>query len=568
MKHFFFFSISIISLVVLISACSQPINIVKFKTSDTTITEGNKTYLEWEVQNADSIVLKQLGFDDPILESAPLKSRMMVSPSFTTEYLLRAYSKNDDKQQKCSLIVTQKTSRVDTIIIIKPTVMQEPSNEKSDYVSGLKSIENVDNNSKIKFEIFFIDRINYPNEIKLYVLVKDEFGNFIANLAPPFGTVENSKKYFLNLVEEIDDKEYKIDEFDVEERHDTLAQKYSFSLVLDHSGSMSSTIDDLHNAVKVFLNKMEKHDEASIVKFDHRIERSINLTNDRNYLLNPNIYNGLDDFGGATALIAAADEGIRSIAGSKSVKIEVLFTDGYENASFYPFLFSNQGYSFLPKQLIYKAREENVRVFTIGYGNVDKDLLEKISILTDGKSYYADNTKEIEQIFNELPRIFHNYYLISFKPHKIDGEHKLTLTFGNPDGSSGNIQRKTYIGKIEGFGLDTMDRQWIAYFEFRKDNLSEIYIPVIEKIATFLQNNPKSKIQIHGHTDLTGTPAANMDLSKKRADVVAKELIKFGIPANRIIVIPHGMTEPIWNPEADEYEKQENRRVEFVIIDE
>lgn len=555
------------AMIIILSSCSQPIKIVKFKTADSTIVEGKKTYLEWEVQNADSIVLKQQSFDEPILESAPLKSRMLISPAFTTEYSILAYKKGEEKKEKCSLTVIGKTNKIDTVIIIKPIVMQEPSTEKSDYVRGLQTIENTKQDTKFNYEIFFVDRLNYPYEIKLFITVKDEFGNFIANLAPPYGAKEIAKNYFVNLIEEVDGKEYPIDEFDVIEVHDNLSQKYNFSLVLDHSGSMEQIIDTLQSSVREFVRKMEKKDEASIIKFDHLIEQTVPLTNDKNALLNPSIYNGLDGFGGATSLIAAGDEGIRSLGNDKSTKIAVLFTDGCENSSFYTSLVSGQGYTFLPKQLIFKARDENIRIFTIGYGNADKTLLEKIAVLTDGKSYYADNNKEIAQIFNELPRIFHNYYLVTYKPKKLDGEHNMTLTFGNPDGSKGNISRKTFIGKIDGAGLESMDKQCLAYFEFSKDNLDEKCIPIIESISTYLTKNPKSKLEIHGHTDLTGTPSANMDLSKRRAEAVAKEFVRFGITMNRITVIPHGMNEPVWNPEDDDYKKKENRRVEFVIKD-
>ncbi len=551
--------------ILILTACNKPIAIIKFRTSDSIITEGNKTYLEWEVQNADSIVLKQQSFDEPILESAPLRSRMLVSPSFTTEYSIYAYKKDKDKREKCELTVVKKATKVDTVVIIKPTVMQEPSTVKSDYVRGLQTIENTKEDTKIKYDIFFVDKLDYPTKIQLYVTVKDEFGNFIANLAPPYGSNETAKKYFVNLMEEVDGKDYKIDDFDVEERHDTLAAKYSFSLVLDHSGSMDNVIVSLQNSVKKFISKMEKKDEASIIKFDQNIERTVNLTNDKNALLTPSIFDGLNNFGGGTALIAAADEGIRSLSGNKTTKIEVLFTDGYENSSMSAALQNDQGYAFLPKQLIYNARDEKVRIFTIGYGNVDKTLLEKISALTDGKSYFANNSQEIEQIFNELPRIFHNYYLVTFKPKKLDGEHNIIMTLGNPDGTTGNINRKTYIGKIDGTGLDLMQRQWIAYFEYSKDELQDIYKPNIETMANYLIKNPKTVIEIHGHTDLTGAPTVNMDLSKRRAEIVAKEFEKLGIPKSRIIIVPHGMADPIWNPETNDYEKKENRRVEFVI---
>ncbi|MCX6146612.1 MAG: VWA domain-containing protein [Candidatus Kapabacteria bacterium] len=557
----------------LISCQSPKVKIISFNTSDSIINEGSKTYLNWEVKNADSIVLKQLGSDDLLLENAPLKSRMAISPAFSTEFTLTAYNGDEDSKSKCSLSVIVKPPLIktihDTIKIVKPIVEVEPSKEKSKYIKGLQTIENLDKTSKINYEIFFIDRLNFPKEVKLYVTVKDENGNFIANLAQPFGTKETSKKYFLDLSDEVNGKKHNIseDEYDIEERHDTLSQKYSFSLVLDHSGSMVQVIDILHKSVKQFITKMEKSDKTSIVKFDHIIERTLQLTNDKQQLLNPTVFNGLNNFGGGTALIAASDEGIRSLNENKTVKIEILFTDGAENSSFVTSLLTGQGYSYKPKSLIYKAREENVKIFTIGFGNVDKDLLEKISSLTDGKSYYANNGNELEQIFNELPRIFHNYYIITFKPKKIEGQHSFQMTVANPDGSTDKISRITNIGKIDLSDLDNMQKECIAFFEHKSEELKDESKFWIEKISTYLNLNRNSLIEIHGHTDLTGSKEANLELSKKRCESVYREFAKNGVNKARMSLKPHGMSVPIWNPELNEYQSEQNRRVELIIKD-
>ncbi|MCX6155295.1 MAG: OmpA family protein [Candidatus Kapabacteria bacterium] len=563
--------VTLFLMILLISACSMtqqqmPIKIIKFKTSKDTIKIGEKTSLEWEVQNADSIVLRESGFDEQLLENAPMRSKMKVSPMVSAGYNLIAYNQNESKKDRCHLVVIDTIQRfkdkpIEIVRIVKP----EPNNEQSKTVKGRQSIDRINKDSKFKYEIFFIDKLNYPYEIKLYVLVKDEKGNIITNLAPPYNTLEYSKKYFLNLKEEVENKEYKIDDFQVEERHDSLAQKYSFSLVLDHSGSMVSTIDSLQKAARLFLQMKSQKDNASLIKFDHFVDRAVDLTYNLNSLLNLNLYDGLNGFAGGTALYAAADEGIRSLSGTKSSKVEILFTDGNENASLFASLISNQGFSYKKSQLIYKARDENVRIFTIGYGNINKTDLEAISELTDAKSYYPKNCKEINEIFNELPWILHNYYLITYTPKLKNGEHNISISFGNPDGSTSSINRKTFIGKPN--IPDSMQRQCIAYFEYKKDELQELFKPMIGSLANYMLKNSKSKLEIHGHTDLTGASNANVELSKKRAEAVEKEIIRFGIAKSRINIIPHGMNEPIWNPEDDEYKANQNRRVEFIIKD-
>jgi len=558
-------------LFILIIGCSSPVKIVKFQTTYTTIRENEKTYLEWEVLNADSIIIKQLGSDEEMLENAPLKSKMIITPSFSTEYVLNAYKGDEYEKQKCWLDVISKPENIktirDTVVIVKPTISADPSQNKSKYLNGLQTIENLNKKSKVQFEIFLVDRTNFPKEVKLYLTVKDENGNFIANMAPPFGSKNSANKYFKNLQDEIDGTPYNIEDYDIEERHDTLSQKYSFSLVLDHSGSMGTNIDTLHKAVKLFVNKMEKQDKASIVKFDQFVVNSVSLTDDKSLLLDNYHYNGLQGFGGGTALIAAADEGIRTLTDNKTTNIVILFTDGFENAYLYSTIIQKTGYAFKPNSLIYNARAANVKLVTVGYGNVDKDLLEKLSTLTDGKSYYAQNGKELDQIFNELPRLFHNYYVLKFKPKKIDGKHSFSMTVANPDGSEDKITKSTYVGKVDLKDLDFMARQCVAFFELKSDELKDIYRTYIESFAKYLQMNTKSTLEIHGHTDLTGSKEQNMEISKRRCERVASEFKKNGVDKSRIKLNPHGMNEPVWFPELDVYQSEQNRRVELIIKD-
>jgi len=57
----------------------------------------------------------------------------------------------------------------------------------------------------------------------------------------------------------------------------------------------------------------------------------------------------------------------------------------------------------------------------------------------------------------------------------------------------------------------------------------------IEDVSSVVDGNPNAVVTIVGRTDATGSPAANMELSQKRAAAVRDELIALGkIPANRV----------------------------------
>lgn len=104
------------------------------------------------------------------------------------------------------------------------------------------------------------------------------------------------------------------------------------------------------------------------------------------------------------------------------------------------------------------------------------------------------------------------------------------------------------------------------FFEFDSYELRPESLVELEKLLTFLNNNPEIYIRINGHTDNTGDPQYNMELSEKRAGSVAAYLINSGIDENRIKYAGFGETMPVTSNETEEG-RSENRRTEFEIID-
>jgi outer membrane protein OmpA-like peptidoglycan-associated protein len=73
------------------------------------------------------------------------------------------------------------------------------------------------------------------------------------------------------------------------------------------------------------------------------------------------------------------------------------------------------------------------------------------------------------------------------------------------------------------------------------------------------------RIEIRGHTDNTGDPAANLELSKARANTVYQELVSNGIDAARLTATGYGDTIPIAGNDTEDGRSQ-NRRTEFKIL--
>ena len=73
------------------------------------------------------------------------------------------------------------------------------------------------------------------------------------------------------------------------------------------------------------------------------------------------------------------------------------------------------------------------------------------------------------------------------------------------------------------------------------------------------------KFEVSGHTDSSGKPEHNKELSGKRAAVIAKELVGKGIPQNEIISVGMGADKPLVTPDNTEAKKKKNRRYEIQV---
>jgi outer membrane protein OmpA-like peptidoglycan-associated protein len=73
------------------------------------------------------------------------------------------------------------------------------------------------------------------------------------------------------------------------------------------------------------------------------------------------------------------------------------------------------------------------------------------------------------------------------------------------------------------------------------------------------------KFEVSGHTDTSGKPEHNKELSGKRAAVIVKELVGKGIPQNEIISVGMGADKPIVTPDNTEAKKKKNRRYEIQV---
>ncbi|MBL0745198.1 OmpA family protein [Chryseolinea lacunae] len=103
------------------------------------------------------------------------------------------------------------------------------------------------------------------------------------------------------------------------------------------------------------------------------------------------------------------------------------------------------------------------------------------------------------------------------------------------------------------------------FFDVDKFALQPRSTPELQKILRFLNTNPTVRVEISGHTDNSGAPDHNRQLSEKRALSVYNYLVANGIDKKRLTTKGYGPDRPVTPNETDEG-RQRNRRIEFRIV--
>jgi outer membrane protein OmpA-like peptidoglycan-associated protein len=87
--------------------------------------------------------------------------------------------------------------------------------------------------------------------------------------------------------------------------------------------------------------------------------------------------------------------------------------------------------------------------------------------------------------------------------------------------------------------------------------------PTVDQIVALLKKRPNLKVGVEGHTDNTGSAAANKTLSQVRAKSVATEIAAAGISPTRLEAVGYGQERPIADNRLEDG-RTKNRRVEIV----
>jgi outer membrane protein OmpA-like peptidoglycan-associated protein len=107
-------------------------------------------------------------------------------------------------------------------------------------------------------------------------------------------------------------------------------------------------------------------------------------------------------------------------------------------------------------------------------------------------------------------------------------------------------------------------RTYLVFFDWDRADLTDRARQIIAEAAQATTRVQVTRIEVAGHTDSSGTPRYNQGLSVRRAQNVAAELVRLGVPQSSITTQGFGESRPLVQT-ADGVREPQNRRVEIIL---
>jgi Ca-activated chloride channel homolog len=178
-------------------------------------------------------------------------------------------------------------------------------------------------------------------------------------------------------------------------------------LAIDVSGSMDRALDEVKLAVKQLLKKLRPGDAATLVGFNDNIFTAAERETD--FAAREAAVDLLASWGG-TALYDATVRVLEMVSREWGRKGVVIFSDGDDKNS-------------LTKRETAMARVQasDAMLYTIGFGGgvtlpLLRSSLEDYARSTGGRAFFPRQTRELDEIFDDIVSELANQYVLSYSP--------------------------------------------------------------------------------------------------------------------------------------------------------
>jgi len=438
------------------------------------------------------------------------------------------------------------------------TYSDDDSTYSDVYITGTKPIDSIDVNKMI-YDIFRIDYKDYPNEIRLYGRPYDSLGNFVTNMADPY-KIDTSKNYFTSIKEKLG-KLYKVrtqgvDNFVVREYGAGDSIAYNLVLSLDYSGSIKKMLDVIMEGTEIFVGMKFPYDKIGISSFNNEFDIKVPVIKDKNKIINLYKAKKNDGVGLFSAVYDALWNSITMLEDTEedSPRVIVIFTDGDDNYS-----------KIKIGELINRAKEKNINIFTIAFGFSIDENLKYIAQYTGGRFYKVYTKEDLIKVFRDIYLSLRYYYLISYTPPLYWGYHTAFSELTFPGRDTPLIAEAEYNTADLSELSDTSEVfKRPILFPFNSDTIKVESFHILDEITDAMMVFPKLRLEVQGHTDNIGTIEYNQDLSERRAKAVMDALTSRGIDQRRLRSRGFGMSMPVTSNDTEEGQAQ-NRRTQFVV---
>ena len=287
--------------------------------------------------------------------------------------------------------------------------------EDEELGSLLEQLEADQNRQEADVRIVQIDTGEFPN-IAVYFSVEDAEGNFIENVRSE--QVQVLEEYTNEWVEQEGELQFSGQEN---------VSRRSVAMVVDVSGSMEGSLDQLCDAAQELLDQMEgDRYYVSLTAFDTAWSTLVDYTDNLSA-----VSVGLDTLqaGGGTALYDTLENSLHESVNQPGQKYILAFTDGADGSSI-----------ITKDELISLANYYHIPIYIIasmGYGYVQD--MEDIARESGGAFYAISSINELYNIYYEIFQMQENLYTFHYTTKQSDTECGLRIVY-NSDRADGEAE--------------------------------------------------------------------------------------------------------------------------------
>ena len=553
----------VISSVMLFLSCAPlPITVEEFE-DNVGIRKGEKAKIRWKIANADRV---KVSGDPEVYEAY---DSAYVSPDRTKQYTVTAYQGNTDSLVLYSDVIVdagagldlrgdmaESSIENDEDIHVGPNILKQtkltPSFIPSEYFRGLKRYDDSNGPTNLK-----IMKTIYPygsnNNFLIRAVLLDQYGNFL------FGNRNALVNTKWTAESNYDNVRIKHNPNKIIEMNDSLYNNnIDIGIIVDNSAVAESN-NGIMDYVIQFISSLTTNDYVTFSYYNQDYHNTLPLLPaDQAIWTLDNKVKDQPPVSGLNALNKAAYKTLKKlILGDNKDKALVIISYYADNSSII----------YTANDAAKLAKQYNIPIYIIGIGDALKSYQVKyLSSVSGGRFYYLAKyeTSAVSDILTEIALSHRFYYEFQVPPPSDVNGRDITYDFSYSEAGI-NVNEK--LNMILKQYAQYSQYQALASFHEKDINVDEEYLGVIKSLAKVLVDNPKSKIQLVGHSGLEGNTGFNMDISRRRAMEIKNLLHEYGVRQDQVSVKAEGSSKPVFYFEQENWQGYYNRRVEVRWLD-